>query len=536
MFFNRYKDEGNDYNECVSRGNCSISPELRAFQEVMIIFLRQLAYFELKQCELNISYYENKETILDGILSLVATNKYTNEQLLEIISKIYSKLLYAKKEYANFCEEKKIKTDEFKLTFKLTPQMTINEIIKTGEKILLAKYKKISQQHKNLYEILLLTIKSVALNLEKLNIYNKFDDKAYKEILVGLNLLNYTRTSAEKIKENIDILAKTDLGLINQLALSQEERFGEIQKKEVSKSTIPGKALLVSGENLQILYEVLVQSDDLDFSVYTHSDLLIAHAYEKFAQFKHLKGHYGSCSNNCVLDFATFPGPILLTKSDYPNIDYLYRGKLYSSEKITPQGILQIKNNDYNEIFKSALDSKGFSKGRQVESIDVGYNYNDLIDRIKSINDKINSGKIKHLFIIGMSDYSYSNDEYYKKMYDLIDDNSFIITFSYHYNVSNELYINLSNNLPAIYKVLLVIFNQIPIDSEYIAFFFSKCDANSISNIINLSNLGAKKIFLSQCPPNTLNPNLLSTLKNIYNVNTISTPKDDLKLIYWYNK
>ena len=103
MLFNRNKEEGNDYNECVSRGNCSTSPEVRAFQEVMIIFLRQLAYYELKQEEVNMSYFENKEFIIDGILSLIATNKYTNDQLLEIISRIYSKLLYARKEYHNFC-------------------------------------------------------------------------------------------------------------------------------------------------------------------------------------------------------------------------------------------------------------------------------------------------------------------------------------------------------------------------------------------------------------------------------------------------
>ena len=531
MFFNKYRDDGNDYNECVARGNCSTPPEVRAFQEVMIIFLRQLAYYELKQEQLNISYFDNKEVILEGILSLIATNKYSNEQLLEIISKIYSKLLYARKEYQNFCNDNNLKSDEFKLSIKLTPAMTINEIIKSGEKALLARYKKLPMQQKNLYEILILTIKSIAVNLEKLREYNKFDDSAYKEILIGLDLLNHSRSSAEKIKSTIDKLATIDLTLIDLLSHSQEEKFGKIIKNTVSKSTKPGKAILVSGANINILYNLLEASEDMDFSVYTHSDLLIAHSFEKFQKFKHLKGNYGSCSSNCVLDFATFPGPILLTKSDYPNIDYLYRGKLFSSEKITPHGILKVENNDFSEIFEAALESKGFSKGRQLDDIEVGYDYDKTIAKFKDIAQKINSGEIKKLFIIGLSDNSSIQNEYYSILYKLLPEKSYILTFSHHTNIKNQLYINLAGNLPSVYRLLLELFKEIPISSDKLIFFFTKCDANSISNIINLSNLGAQKIFLSQCPPYIINPSIITTLKTLYNINTTTTPTEDLKKI-----
>ena len=34
-----------------------------------------------------------------------------------------------------------------------------------------------------------------------------------------------------------------------------------------------------------------------------------------FKQFKNLKGHFGTGVNSTILDFATFPGAILLTKN-----------------------------------------------------------------------------------------------------------------------------------------------------------------------------------------------------------------------------
>lgn len=531
MFFNKYRAAGNDYNECVSRGNCSISPEIRALQEVILIFLRQLAFYELKLEELNASYFENKETIIDGVLTLISTGEYTNEQLLKIVSKIYSKMLYAKKEYLNYCDEHNLKCDDLKITLKLNPQMTIAEIIKSGEKAFLARYKKISPQQKNIYEILTLVIKSICTNLIRLQEYDKFDDEAYKNMLEGLNLMNYPRTSADKVKQQIDDLSKIDTGLINFIEKSQQEKFGEIKKQTVSQSTSPGKAILVSGTNIQNLYDVLKNTKDIDVDIYTHADLLIAHAFEKLKEFANLKGHYGSCFSNCILDFATFPGAILLTKNTYPNIDYLYRGKLFSAENLTPQGVAQIKNSDYTPLIEAALDTKGFTTGREVEAVEIGYDKEELEKQILSIAEKVNNGDIEHLIIIGMSDYSASQDEYFKKLYKLLPDKSFVITFSHHYDTDNELFINLVNNLPAAYKIVKDLFKTVPVDSDKISFFFTKCDSISISNMINLSNLGAKNIFLSQCPPYVINPNILETLNTLYHIMPTTTPAKDVEKI-----
>ena len=168
MFFNKSRLTGNDYNECVARGNCAVSPEIRAIQEVILLFTHQLAFYELKQEEYNISYFENKDTLLESISALISTPEYTHEQLLEIVSKIYSKLLYARKEYLNYCTENNIKCSDIKLFFKLNPEMTLNEIIKSGEKVFFEKYKKISLQQKTLQDILIIAVKSICTNLLKL--------------------------------------------------------------------------------------------------------------------------------------------------------------------------------------------------------------------------------------------------------------------------------------------------------------------------------------------------------------------------------
>ena len=49
--------------------------------------------------------------------------------------------------------------------------------------------------------------------------------------------------------------------------------------------------------------------------------------------------------------------------------------------------------------------------------------------------------------------------------------------------------------------------------------------------MINLKNKGAKDIFLSDCPPLVINPAVLRAFTKLYNINEITTPKEDLKKI-----
>ena len=91
--------------------------------------------------------------------------------------------------------------------------------------------------------------------------------------------------------------------------------------------------------------------------------------------------------------------------------------------------------------------------------------------------------------------------------------------------------INVVNNLALAYSVLRYLFDKVPPDSKRVSFFLTKCDACSISKIIELKENGAKNIFLSHCPPNVINPSVLSTLEKTYGIRTTTSPEADAKKI-----
>ncbi len=525
MFYNSFKN--NEYNNCTAKGACSVSPNISSMQEVMFIILRQISYYLLKLIEFDI--YKN-EIIKDLIfeISIIDGAKDLSEvQILNSFSKQYLNLVNCRKEYLNICKEKKSNCADLKNLIKLSPKTSLATILKKGDKEFIHKYKKLNFNQKYYAEILLALIKSVSINLSNLYDFNSDFYNIAKEVLISLNLFNSSRVSTEKFKEQMHELAKCDVKLLELISVEQVDYFGELTQSKVSYSTRPNKAILVSGSNLEDLKLVLESVKNKEIDVYTNGNLLIAHAFPYFKNSKNLIGHYGNGSFNTILDFATFPGAILLTKNEAQNIEYLYRGRLFTTDDIAPKGVVKIENNNFNPLIESAIQAKGFAKGQQRNSVIVGYDEKTLE---KEINRIVNLNPTK-IFIIGHTEITMDVKEYFKKFFSLMPQNAFAISFSYDPKLSNVLALNLVNDYALIYRTLNKIFKKIPINSEKLAFFLTKCDVNSLSNIINLKNMGAKNIFLSDCPPLVINPAILHAFTKLFEINKISNPKDDLALL-----
>lgn len=525
MFYNSFKS--NEYNNCTAKGACSVSPNISSMQEVMFIILRQIAYYLLKLIEFDIYKNDIIKDIIFEISVIDGAKDLSEAQILNSFSKQYLNLVNCRKEYLNVCKEKKSNCDDLKNLIKLSPKTSLAAILKKGDKEFIHKYKKLNFNQKYYAEILLALVKSVSINLSNLYEHNSDFYNIAKEVLIALNLFNSNRISTEKFKEQMHELAKCDVKLLDLISVAQVNCFGELIESKVSFSTRPNKAILVSGSNLEDLRLVLenVQNEKID--VYTNGNLLIAHAFPYFNNSKNLIGHYSNGSFNTILDFATFPGAILLTKNEAKNIEYLYRGRLFTTDDIAPKGVVKIENNNLTPLIESAKQAKGFAKGQQRNSIIVGYNDKSFE---KEVNKIVNSNPDK-IFIIGHTEITINVKDYFKKFFSIMPPNTYAISFSYDPKLNNVLTINLANDYALIYRTLNQIFEKIPLDSDKLAFFLTKCDVNSLSNIINLKNRGAKNIFLSDCPPLVINPAILQAFTKLFEINKITNPKDDLALL-----
>lgn len=531
MFYNYYKDEGSEYNECSARGTCSIAPKISSLQEVLIIFLKQISHYALKLNKFGEDISQISENVVESLSTLISTTDYTDAQLLGLVSKQYALLIKTKRKYLDTCKEKNTACEELRAGLVISPQTTLSSIISQGEKLFLNKYNKMSASQRNIYEILLTVLKSVSSNIVQLKEYNSECNDFEITVMKGLDALNSGRFSILKVKSQIKDLASADEKIVQQIADAEKFLYGKISEATVSHSTSVGKAILVSGGSLEELLALLKLTENSEIDIYTHGDLLVAHIFEKFQNFKNLKGHYGTCIENCILDFATFPGAILLTRNSSQNLEYLYRGRLFSTEIFKPKGVIQVVNKDFQPLIESALEAKGFAKGQKRESEIVGYDETSLFDKLSEIALKFNNKEIERLIIIGISNYTKQQEIYFKTLLKHLPEKSYVISFSYSFDLQNVLKVNVVNNLPLVYDILQDLFKKIKMNSRRLSFFLTKCDVGSISKIISLKNNGVKNIFLFQCSPNVINPSVLATLEKTYGIKTTSTPEKDIKYI-----
>ena len=85
----------------------------------------------------------------------------------------------------------------------------------------------------------------------------------------------------------------------------------EITTVGTAAGTRPG--ILVTGHDLKDLSDLLEQTAGTGVDVYTHGEMLPAHAYPGLAKYDHLIGNYGGSWPFQREEFERFNGPVLVT-------------------------------------------------------------------------------------------------------------------------------------------------------------------------------------------------------------------------------
>ena len=229
------------------------------------------------------------------------------------------------------------------------------------------------------------------------------------------------------------------------------------------------------------------------------------------------------------MDFATFPGAILLTRNETQNIEYLYRGRLFTTDNFVPQGVIKIKNNDFTPLVNSALSARGFKKGQHRQSIKLGCSEEVLSDKMDELI--LNMDKYKKIIILPTEINTVLLNKYFDALLSQVDKETFVISLSEMPHRHNSLVINSAPDFYMLYRILEKIQEPANNYDIGISVFISKCDKHTISNILNLKKRRVKNIFLSKCTPIMLNPTLTETLKTEFDIKPTTTAIEDIKLL-----
>ena len=374
---------------------------------------------------------------------------------------------------------------------------------------------------------------------------NRFFYKA----LFAVGMKDWGRNELLPIVMEVGAINLTCMALLDR---ANTETYGNPVPTEVSLTVEKGPFIVISGHDLYDLKQLLEQTKDKGINIYTHGEMLPAHAYPELKKYPHLKGNFGTAWQNQQKEFADLPAPVLFTTNCLMPPKKSYADRVFTTEAVSYPGMVHIgKNKDFTPVIEKALALGGYPEERHFTGINggdkvlTGFGHNAVLSVADIVIDAVKSGVIRHFFLVGGCDGAKPGRNYYTEFVKQTPDDSVILTLACGKYRFNDLDLGTIAGLPRIMdmgqcndaysaiKVALALseafgcgVNDLPL-----SMVLSWYEQKAVCILLTLLHLGMKNILLGPSLPAFLSPNVLNLLAANYNIAPITTPEEDLKKI-----
>lgn len=530
--YNEFRTMFEESDECLTKGICTVNPTLSSLHEIILLYLIGVSFYFIKLPESSIANADEiKNAILYSLFTVITNADYNQELFHTITEKLYDYINQLRILYEKSCLEQNTDIQTLKAYFKYSKGFDLTDAIRKGEKYFIKKTQSLSTRQKDLYDIAIFICKSIGIKLIELKKLGKTHEESFKTILSLFNNLSPGNFSEETIIKEINTAIDVYYDLARTNFYTQVELYGDLNLTEVSFSTKEGKAILVSGFDFKQLELVLKAVEGTDINIYTHGlEMLMAHSFPKIHSHPNLKGHFGTSLESSLIDFASFPGPILMTKCTLQRIDYLFRGRLFTLDPVAPMGVVKLKDNDLEPLIKSAHEAKGFTQSQTKPSLKVGFNEKELFKVMDNIIEKIKKEEVKHIYFVGLSNApNFTYKEYFTKFFNFMPKDAFVFSLGYPISKDNVFHLDSYYDYTLMYKCIKKLRENFALEDLNLHMFLTKCDKHTISNLLYLKHIGIKDVYMCKCPPTLISPSLITTLQEIFGVKEFAEPRKDIE-------
>ena len=142
------------------------------------------------------------------------------------------------------------------------------------------------------------------------------------------------------------------------------ETYGTPEPTEVTLTVEKGPFIVVTGHDLYDLKQLLEQTKDKGVNIYTHGEMLPAHAYPELKKYPHLKGNFGTAWQNQQKEFDGIPAPILYTTNCLMPTRGSYSDRVFTTEVVSyPDAVHIGDDKDFTPVIEKALALGGYCRG-----------------------------------------------------------------------------------------------------------------------------------------------------------------------------
>lgn len=218
-----------------------------------------------------------------------------------------------------------------------------------------------------------------------------------------------------KVLGMVDACGAAGLTAMKILDEGHTSKFGHPEPTQVRITPKKGKAILISGHDMQDTFDLLVQTEGKGINIWTHGELLPAHGYPALKKrFPHLMGNYGGAWYRQQKEFADFPGAILMTTNCIIEPRQSYKDRIFTTGEVGWSGVSHIdgkigQTKDYSAVINKALELPGFTEEppeSEAKFVTTGFARNAVLSVAGDVVKAVQDGHLKHIFLIGGCDGS----------------------------------------------------------------------------------------------------------------------------------
>lgn len=378
------------------------------------------------------------------------------------------------------------------------------------------------------------------------------DNAIYNFIIKALSATAKTDTPHERLA-----LLIVECGRIASIAMAlldeaNTDTYGSPTICHIPFSAGTEPAILISGQDLKDLEELLIQTEHAGVDVYTHGDMLSANTYPGFRKFPHLKGGYGGSWWTQAQDFAAFNGPIVVNSNCIAPVQDAYRGRIFTTGMVGLKGIPHITHRhigmqkDFSAVVELArtlppptpLEARSMVPGPM-----AGFGHNQVCSVISQIARYVESGSIRRFIVIAGEDGRDERREYYTELAAALPPDTIILTaggVKYRFNnlelgkisgIPRIMDVGQLNDAYSIIRIALELQNALGIrtlEKLPVSFVLSWYEQKTIAVFLALLTLGFKNIRLGPTFPAFFSPGIIEVLTRDYGVKPITTVEADV--------
>lgn len=413
----------------------------------------------------------------------------------------------------------------------------------------------------SLCELITYGLKGIAAYAEHAAVLGEEDDALYSFFVQTLAKLAdeqkdpdfSTLAKHRRLTSLIERVHETGLMAVRAMELldrANTQRFGNPELTTVRTGVGARPGILISGHDLLDLYELLEQTAGQGIDVYTHGEMLPAHAYPELKKYPHLVGNYGGSWFHQPEEFTAFQGPILMTTNCIVPVREAYKDRIFTTGVVGYPGVKHIADRaiggskDFSPIIAMAKTSPPplplpspeacVQMGcTPTETLTIGAAHHQVLAIADKVVAAIRSGQIRHFVVMAGCDGRHSQRSYFTEFAYQLPQDTVILTagcakYRYHRlplgdingipRVLDAGQCNDSYSLVRIAMALKDAFGLTDLNELPLSFEIAWYEQKAVAVLLALLALGLKKIRLGPTLPAFLSPTVLEYLVKTYEI------------------